>query len=129
MALTDSQMLNLETNFVSRELLKENGLGDDYYLKPLIFIEENLNLHLTCTGQEYRHAVEMANDEDIAPHDASIEVIADGVLAMVFADYLKAAGIDLISYFTYRFYPPSKEFQEKLDKFEELINLHKVEVA
>ena len=126
MAITDSQMLKLETNFVSVDLLRNNGLGSDYYLKPLLFIKNNLHLHLTCTGAEFKHACEMAHDEDIAPHDASMEVIVDGILAMVYKGYLEACGIDIVTYFTYRFTPPSKEFQDKLNKFEEFVNLHKV---
>jgi len=55
------------------------------------------------------------------PEDASLQVIVDGVLAFIFGDALEKCGLDLTTYFTYRFHPPSKEFQEKLDKFESLI--------
>ena len=34
---------------------------------------------------------------------------------------LEEVGINLTTYFTYRFHPPNKEFQSKLDKFEALI--------
>lgn len=129
MALSDSQLLKLNTNFVSEAILKNNGLDNDYYLKPLEYIRNELHLILTCTGAEYKHAVEMARDEDIMPEDARIDVIVDGILAMVYRDYLEAVGLDLITYFTYRFTPPSQEFQDKLDKFEELINVHKLKVA
>ena len=128
MAITDSQLLDLETNTVSVNVLSRNMLYDDYYMAPFLYIRDKLHLHLVCSGAEFKHACEMAQDEDIAPHDASIETIVDGVLAMVFKDYLEAVGIDLVSYFTYRFHPPSHEFQEKLDKFEELVNTHKMEV-
>ena len=128
MAISTEQIKNLETNTVSKELLKENGLCSDYYLKPLMFIEKNLNLHLCCNGAEYKHAVEIAYDEGIAPHDATLEVIVDGILAMVFHDYLEAVGLDIVSYFTYRFNPSTKEFQKRLDRFEELIQSHKKEV-
>jgi hypothetical protein len=129
MALSDSQLLNLNTNFVTEVLLKNNGLDNDYYLKPLEYIEKELGMVLVCNGMEFKNAVEIAHDEDIAPHDASMEVIVDGVLACIFSDYLEAAGLDLISYFTYRFTPPSPEFQKNLDKFEDLVNTHKVKVA
>ena len=125
MAISTEEMKNLETNTVSKELLKENGLGNDYYLKPLNFIETNFNLHLCCNGAEYKNAVEIAYDEGIALHDATIEVVVDGILAMVFHDYLEAVGLDIVSYFTYRFNPPSREFQMRLDRFEELIQSHK----
>lgn len=121
MALTDNQMLNLVENDVSLELLANNGLNDSYYISPLMYIQDTLGLQLTCSGQEYRHAVEMANDSDLCPEDASLPVIVDGVLAFIFSDLLEEAGITLTTYFTYRFHPPSQEFQAKLDKFEVLI--------
>ena len=121
MALNDSQLLILCENDISRDLLSKVGLNESYYISPLMYIEDTLGLTLTCTGQEYRNAVEMANDEDLAPYDASLPVIVDGILAFIFSDLLEEAGISLTTYFTYRFHPPSKEFQEKLDKFESLI--------
>ncbi len=124
--LSDVQLDNLKNNIVTPELLTENGLGSAYYLEPLNFIQNKLKLLLTCTGQEYKEAVEMANDEDIAPEDKNIEVIVDGVLAMIYSDYITAVGLNLITYFTYRFNPPNMEFQRRLDKFEELVNKHKV---
>lgn len=129
MAITDSQLLDLETNTVSVNVLSRNMLYDDYYMAPFLYIRDTLHIHLCCTGAEFKHACEIAHDEDIAPHDASLEVIVDGVLAMVFSDYLEACGIDLVSYFTYRFAPPSQEFQNKLDAFEEMVNVHKLEVV
>lgn len=121
MALTDNQMLNLVENDVSLELLANNGLNDSYYISPLMYIQDTLGLQLTCSGQDYRHAVEMANDEDLCPEDASLPVIVDGVLAFIFSDLLEEAGITLNTYFTYRFHPPSREFQERLNRFESLI--------
>ena len=121
MALTDNQLLNLVENDVSLKLLAENGLNDSYYISPLMYIQDTLGLTLTCSGQEYRYAVEMANDSDLCPEDASLPVIVDGVLAFIFSDLLEEAGITLTTYFTYRFHPPSQEFQAKLDKFEVLI--------
>ena len=128
MAVSDSQMLKLETNFVSIPLLAECGLHDNYYMSPLMYIQDELHIHLSCTGAEYKHACEMAHDEDIAPHDASIETIVDGILAMVFRGYLEACGLNIVSYFTYRFHPPNAAFQAALDKFEEMVNLHKAGV-
>lgn len=128
MAITNSQLLKLETNFVSVPLLAECGLHDNYYMSPFLYIRDTLHINLSCTGAEFKHACEMAHDEDIAPHDASIETIVDGVLAMVFKDYLEACGISIVSYFTYRFQPPSQEFQDKLDAFEEMVNVHKTKV-
>ena len=121
MALTDNQLLNLVENDVSLKLLTENGLNDSYYISPLMYIQDTLGLTLTCTGQEYRYAVEMANDSDLCPEDASLPVIVDGVLAFIFSDLLEEAGITLTTYFTYRFHPPSREFQERLNRFESLV--------
>lgn len=121
MALTDNQLLNLIENDVSLKLLAENGLNDSYYISPLMYIQDTLGLTLTCSGQEYRYAVEMANDSDLCPEDASLPVIVDGVLAFIFSDLLEEAGITLTTYFTYRFHPPSREFQERLNRFESLI--------
>jgi hypothetical protein len=126
---TTEEMQYMETTTVSLENLAKVGLNDSYYISPLLYIRDVLHLQLTCTIQEYRFAVECANDEDVAPHDASLPVIVDGVLAYIYADYLKAVGLDLVSYITYRFTPPSPEFQAKLDKFEQLINDNKVEVS
>ena len=128
MALTNNQMELLNNNIVSRELIQTIFGNDDYYVSPLVYIEDELHLKLTCTGQEYRYAVECANDEDVAPSDVDLSVIVDGILAYIYADYLEAVGLDLVSYFTYRFYPPSKEFQEKLNSFDELINTCKMGV-
>ena len=121
MALTDKEMEMLNNNTISMELIGAiPGLNKSYYISPLMFIE-GLGIKLTCTGQEYRYAVEMANDEDIAPHDASLPVIADGVLAFIFADKLEECGLNLTTYFTYRFTPPNAAFQAALDKFENII--------
>ncbi len=119
--LTDHQMKLLENNTISRELLRKVELDNNYYLSPLMYIEDTLGLKLNCTGQEYRHAVEMANDEDLCPEDADLKVIVDGILAFIYHDILEEVGIDLTTYFTYRFHPPSKEFQNKLNKLESLI--------
>lgn len=121
MALTDKQLEKLAHNKVSLELLVNNGLNDSYYLSPLMFIQDTLGLTLSCTGQEYKHACEMAHDDDIVPQDGSLSVIVDGILAFVYADQLEKCGLDLTTYFTYRFFPPNREFQNKLDKFESLI--------
>lgn len=123
MAITDLQLKNLTNNTVSLELLQNNGLCMEYYTKPLIFIEDVLKLKLNCTGIEYKHFCEMAYDEDINPQDGSLRTVADGILAFVFNDLLEECGLSLISYFTYRFTPPSQEFQDKLDKFEELVKM------
>jgi len=121
MAITDFQLKNLTNNPVSIELLQNNGLCDDYYIKPLVFIEDTLNIKLTCTGAEYKHFCEMANDDDINPQDGSLYVVADGILAFAYADKLEKCGLDLTTYFTYRFFPPSREFQDKLDKFKAMV--------
>ena len=121
--LTDNQLEMLSTNQISRELLGKTGLDESYYLSPLMYIEDILGLTLTCTGQEYRHAVEMAHDEDLCPEDANLPVIVDGILAFVFADELEEVGIDITTYFTYRFHPPSKEFQDRINHFERLIGV------
>ena len=126
--LSDLQITNLENNKVDIELLKENGLNDPYYLDPLHFINDELHLVLPCTGREYKEAVETANDEDFMPEWAGVEVVVDGILAIIYSDYLDAVGIPLITYFTYRFQPPSHEFQNRLDKFKSLIE-GKVEVV
>ena len=125
--LTDHQMEKLNTSTVSVDVLKENGLNNDYYIKPLVFIQEKLGFTPKCSAQQYRHAVEMANDEDICPENSDMNVIVDGILAFLFSDQLEECGINLLTYFTYRFYPPSPEFQEKLDKFESLIRANGVE--
>ena len=121
MALTDTQFKNLTENKVSLELLANNGLNDSYYISPLMYIQDTLGLQLTCSGLDYKHACEMAHDEDIVPHDGSLAVIGDGILAFVYADQLEECGMDLTTYFSYRFHPPSREFQEGLNKFESLI--------
>jgi len=122
--LTDAQVLNLKTNIVNKDLLMKNGLNFDYYIQPLVFIEDKLKIKLQCTGLEYKEAVEIANDEDIAPPNSSMDVIVDGVLAYVFHDYLESVGLDLVTYFSYRF-NPGKDFLLKLGEFERLVNLHK----
>lgn len=121
MALTDTQLLNLIENEVSLELLAENGLNDSYYISPLMYIQDALKLKLTCSGQEYRHACEMAHDSDLCPEDASLPVIVDGILAFIYADVLEQCGINLAIYFTYRFHPPSREFQDALAEFERIV--------
>lgn len=122
MALTDQQMEMLNNNTISKDLLAAiPGLNNDYYLSPLMFIE-GLGIKLSCTGQEYRHAVEMAHDEDLCPEDSGLPVIVDGILAFIFADELAKCGINnLTIYFTYRFQPPTQEFQDALKKFDALI--------
>ena len=126
--LSDQQMVDL-TQPVTPELIQSVfGLNNEYYLAPLDYITNKLHLKLPCSGQEYRHAVEMANDEDTLPADGGLDVVVDGILAYVFAEQLEACGIDLTTYFTYRFHPPSQEFQNRLDAFEDLINECKVVV-
>ena len=119
--ITDVELKTLEENTISRDLLVQCGINTNTYLSPLMYIEDILELKLECTGAEWKHAVEMANDEDLCPEDASLPVIVDGILAFIYSDVLESVGLDLTTYFTYRFYPPSKEFQEKMDKFEALI--------
>ena len=121
MAFTDEQMNFMETTTVSREGLGKVGLDKSYYLSPLMYIEDSVNMKLQCSIQDYRFAVEMAHDEDVCPEDASLPVIVDGILAYVCADELEKCGLDLTTYFTYRFFPPSQEFQNKLDEFETLM--------
>ena len=123
--ITNSQLHKLETTRVSENLLTECGLNSEYYIKPFLYIRNELHHILTCTGAEYKHAVEMARDEDLMPEDGGMDVIVDGILAMVYSTYLEAVGLDLITYFTYRFNPPSREFQMRLDRFEELVQSHK----
>ena len=40
--VTDHQMEKLNTSTVSVDVLKENGKNNDYYIKPLVFIQEKL---------------------------------------------------------------------------------------
>jgi len=121
MVFTDKEMELLNNNSISYELFAAiPQLNQDYYLSPFMFID-GLGINLTCTGQDFRHAVEMAHDSDLCPEDASLPVIVDGVLAFIYSDLLEEVGINLLAYFTYRFHPPSREFQAKLDKFEALI--------
>ena len=120
MALTNKQFENLTNNKVSFKLLSDNGLNDSYYISPLMYLH-SIDVKPSCTGAEWKHAVEMANDEDLCPEDATLPVIADGILAFLFAEKLEEVGINLTTYCTYRFHPPNKEFQSKLDKFEALI--------
>ena len=122
MAFTDKEMETLANNLISLELFAQvPNLNRNYYLSPYMYIKDTLNLDITCTGQEFRYAVEMANDEDLCPADAGLPVIVDGILAFIYADLLAECGMDLTTYFTYRFHPPSREFQARLDKFESLI--------
>ena len=129
MAFSDQDMVNMQEPISLEIMGRVNGLNNSYYVSPFMYIKDVLGLKLTCTAQEYRLAVEMAHDEDVAPHDASLPVIVDGILAYLYADYLEAVGLDLVSYLTYRFTPPSPEFQAKLDAFEKLINNAAVEVS
>jgi hypothetical protein len=114
--LTQTQLHNLKNNTITIQLLQQNGLDKEYYIEPLRYIEEELHHTLTCTGQEYRHAVEIANDEDITP-TSHIKIIVDGILAIIYADKLQEVGLDLLTYFRYRFNPP-QEIIDKLKQFE-----------
>lgn len=119
--ITDNQLNNLKNNQVTLDLLNENGCSSDYYTQPLKYIQDELGFKLNCTGQEYRYAVEMANDEDICPSNSELPIIVDGVLAFINANLLAKCGLDLVTYFAYRFHPPNKAFKDKLDAFEKLI--------
>ena len=121
MAFTDEQMNFMETTTVSREGLGKVGLDKSYYLSPLMYIEDSLNMKLQCSIQDYRFAVEMAHDEDVCPGDSSLPVIVDGILAFIYSEKLETCGFNLTTYFTYRFFPPNQEFQDKLNAFEALV--------
>ena len=121
MAFTDKEMELLNNNPISLELFAQiPELNQNYYVSPYMFIRDTLGVELTCTGQEYRLAVETANDSDVMPEWAGLPVIVDGILAVLYADLLEQVGISLLAYFTYRFHPPS-EVQARLKKFEDLI--------
>ena len=110
---TEDELNQLKNNTVTYELINQT-LGEKY-TEPYCYIKRKLNHTLTCTGLEYKKAVETATDEDILPHH-NIKIICDGVLAYIYSDELEKVGLDLLTYYTYRF-KPSDRFIKAISKF------------